>query len=102
MKKKIILYFFTLLNLFCFAQVSQNEYFQIIDYVNCKYTEKYTDLKRSELSNTSKEYLKDIDKYKKAFNNNVSAISDIYKGFDKTQRNSTSIYEAFRKSANRW
>ncbi|HPE74625.1 MAG TPA: hypothetical protein PLC80_00970 [Draconibacterium sp.] len=76
----------------------KDEYFKLVDYVNCKYAIEYIELKKSEIS--SNDYKKDFDRYKDAFNNNVKSYSDIYNGFNKTVEKSTPIYETLKKSAN--
>ena len=83
------------------AQINQKEYKQLIDYVNCKYAVKYINEKRISIAKEKggEAYLKDFYKRKNAFETNVSSLSDINKGLDKSKSNSTTIYEALRKSA---
>jgi len=80
------------------AQDKQVIYEKLVDYVNCKYAIAYIDMKKSEIKST--DYKKDYEKYKNAFNRNVKSFEDIYKGIDQKSQNSTSFYEALKKSAN--
>lgn len=100
MMKRFLMALFTfiLCETVSFAQNKQDEYSKLVDYVNCKYIVDYIDAKKSEIK--SKGYVDDFEKYKKAFTNNINSYSDIYKGFQNTNKNSTHIYDALKKTAN--
>lgn len=100
MKKRGLLITFAVIlcSMYSVAQDKRVIYEKLVDYVNCKYAIEYIDKKKSEISRP--DYIKDFEKYKNAFNNNVKSFKDITNGIDKKVQNSTSVYDALKKSAN--
>lgn len=95
MRSRILLLTFTII-LCGTASATQNdriEYEILVDYVNCFYTEKYLERKKSEI--TKKEDKELVENVSTVFKKNVKSYSDFTLLYEKTP-NSISIYDSFK------